>query len=222
MVQWQKHQHDVFVSHFCPFVCIQVVYITATMPYVVLFVLLIRGITLPGSMAGIRAYLHIDFKRLNNLEVRDGVWRSQPVPSVLERFWMGSLVKKQRNTSFWHKIPGFSGGQTFSFVLIVDIWFYVNPWEFQITYVRVFVDLESLLSGLHWVEYFKLWGLWASPTGASYTIYVCMYVCMVVLYAHILKIQFSNGRADVYSMCKCWDIVQFLSRTFASLMYRLL
>uniref|UniRef100_A0A8C4DK25 Transporter n=1 Tax=Dicentrarchus labrax TaxID=13489 RepID=A0A8C4DK25_DICLA len=47
----------------------KVVYITATMPYVVLFVLLIRGITLPGAMKGIRAYLHIDFKRLNNLEV---------------------------------------------------------------------------------------------------------------------------------------------------------
>ncbi|KAK7913482.1 hypothetical protein WMY93_013693 [Mugilogobius chulae] len=47
----------------------KVVYITATMPYVVLFVLLIRGVTLPGSMDGIRAYLHIDFNRLNNLEV---------------------------------------------------------------------------------------------------------------------------------------------------------
>uniref|UniRef100_A0A7N6C1E5 Transporter n=1 Tax=Anabas testudineus TaxID=64144 RepID=A0A7N6C1E5_ANATE len=47
----------------------KVVYITATMPYVVLFVLLIRGITLPGSMDGIKAYLHIDFKRLHNLEV---------------------------------------------------------------------------------------------------------------------------------------------------------
>ncbi|TWW67453.1 Sodium-dependent noradrenaline transporter [Takifugu flavidus] len=46
----------------------KVVYITATMPYVVLFVLLIRGVTLPGSMEGIKAYLHIDFKRLNNLE----------------------------------------------------------------------------------------------------------------------------------------------------------
>ena len=49
----------------------QVVYITATMPYVVLFVLLIRGVTLPGSLNGIKAYLHIDFQRLNNLEVRE-------------------------------------------------------------------------------------------------------------------------------------------------------
>lgn len=47
----------------------KVVYITATMPYVVLFVLLIRGITLPGAMDGIRAYLHIDFKQLNNPKV---------------------------------------------------------------------------------------------------------------------------------------------------------
>lgn len=66
MLQWAT----LFPS--CLFtVCIfQVVYITATMPYVVLFVLLIRGVTLPGSMEGIKAYLHIDFKRLNNLEVR--------------------------------------------------------------------------------------------------------------------------------------------------------
>ena len=50
--------------------CSQVVYITATMPYVVLFVLLIRGITLPGAMDGIRAYLHIDFNMLNNPKVK--------------------------------------------------------------------------------------------------------------------------------------------------------
>lgn len=64
------------MTSFFPLLCVcsvitQVVYITATMPYVVLFVLLIRGITLPGSMDGIRAYLTIDFERLNNLEVRD-------------------------------------------------------------------------------------------------------------------------------------------------------
>ncbi|KAK1891047.1 Sodium-dependent noradrenaline transporter [Dissostichus eleginoides] len=47
----------------------KVVYITATMPYIVLVVLLIRGITLPGAKDGIKAYLSIDLKRLNNLEV---------------------------------------------------------------------------------------------------------------------------------------------------------
>lgn len=44
-------------------------YITATMPYIVLVVLLIRGITLPGAMNGIRAYLHIDLNKLNNPQV---------------------------------------------------------------------------------------------------------------------------------------------------------
>lgn len=42
----------------------QVVWITATMPYVVLLALLLRGITLPGALDGIRAYLSVDFHRL--------------------------------------------------------------------------------------------------------------------------------------------------------------
>ncbi|KAM4720777.1 sodium-dependent noradrenaline transporter [Rhinophrynus dorsalis] len=47
----------------------KVVWITATLPYVVLFVLLIRGVTLPGSSKGISAYLHIDLKRLTDPSV---------------------------------------------------------------------------------------------------------------------------------------------------------
>ncbi|KAF6357563.1 solute carrier family 6 member 3 [Rhinolophus ferrumequinum] len=42
----------------------KVVWITATMPYVVLFALLLRGITLPGALDGIKAYLSVDFHRL--------------------------------------------------------------------------------------------------------------------------------------------------------------
>uniref|UniRef100_A0A8D0WJ82 Transporter n=1 Tax=Sus scrofa TaxID=9823 RepID=A0A8D0WJ82_PIG len=42
----------------------KVVWITATMPYVVLLALLLRGITLPGALDGIRAYLSVDFHRL--------------------------------------------------------------------------------------------------------------------------------------------------------------
>ncbi|XP_059921383.1 sodium-dependent dopamine transporter [Gadus macrocephalus] len=47
----------------------KVVWITATMPYVVLTVLLIRGVTLPGAMDGIRAYLSVDFLRLCDAQV---------------------------------------------------------------------------------------------------------------------------------------------------------
>lgn len=46
------------------------------MPYVVLTVLLIRGVTLPGAMDGIKAYLSVDFRRLCEAKVssdsRDG------------------------------------------------------------------------------------------------------------------------------------------------------
>ncbi|MGH0125596.1 UNVERIFIED_CONTAM: hypothetical protein FKN15_010362 [Acipenser sinensis] len=42
----------------------KVVWITATMPYVVLTGLLLRGVTLPGAIDGIKAYLSVDFHRL--------------------------------------------------------------------------------------------------------------------------------------------------------------
>ncbi|KAF4071971.1 hypothetical protein AMELA_G00268920 [Ameiurus melas] len=42
----------------------KVVYFTATFPYVMLLVLLIRGLTLPGAMQGVKFYLYPDIQRL--------------------------------------------------------------------------------------------------------------------------------------------------------------
>ena len=47
----------------------KVVYVTATLPYILLTVLLIRGCTLPGSWDGIKFYLVPDFKKLLNFNV---------------------------------------------------------------------------------------------------------------------------------------------------------
>ncbi|XP_037537323.1 sodium- and chloride-dependent betaine transporter-like [Nematolebias whitei] len=47
----------------------KVAYFTATFPYVMLFILLIRGLTLPGAWDGIYYYLYPDINRLANLEV---------------------------------------------------------------------------------------------------------------------------------------------------------
>ncbi|XP_078529839.1 sodium- and chloride-dependent GABA transporter 2-like isoform X2 [Lissotriton helveticus] len=47
----------------------KVVYITATFPYFMLIVLLIRGVTLPGAMQGIQFYLYPDLSRLKDPQV---------------------------------------------------------------------------------------------------------------------------------------------------------
>lgn len=48
----------------------QVVYFTATFPYVMLVVLLVRGLTLPGAIDGIKFYLYPDPTRLTDPQVR--------------------------------------------------------------------------------------------------------------------------------------------------------
>lgn len=47
----------------------KVVYITATFPYVMLVVLLVRGLTLPGALNGIKFYLYPDPSRLSDPQV---------------------------------------------------------------------------------------------------------------------------------------------------------
>lgn len=47
----------------------QVVYFTATFPYLMLMVLLVRGLTLPGATSGITFYLYPDPTRLTDPQV---------------------------------------------------------------------------------------------------------------------------------------------------------
>ena len=49
--------------------CLQIVYVTATAPYVVLLILFFRGVTLPGARDGIIYYLVPDWKRLQDPRV---------------------------------------------------------------------------------------------------------------------------------------------------------
>ncbi|XP_071950960.1 uncharacterized protein [Antedon mediterranea] len=69
-----------FISWAVIYICIsrgihssgKVVYFTATFPFVVLFVLFIRGVTLPGALDGIFYFIKPDFEKLLNLSV----WRA--------------------------------------------------------------------------------------------------------------------------------------------------
>lgn len=57
-----------FLNVLC-FCCSKVVYFTATFPYVVLFILFIRGVTLPNASEGIIYYLNPDWVRLKDPKV---------------------------------------------------------------------------------------------------------------------------------------------------------
>lgn len=54
---------------FCHMYC-QVVYFTATFPYVLLVVLLVRGVTLEGYKEGIKFYIIPEWERLRDPKVR--------------------------------------------------------------------------------------------------------------------------------------------------------
>lgn len=57
----------------------QVVYFTATFPYVMLVILLIRGVTLPGASRGIQFYLYPDLSRLADPQVPPKLPQLHPV-----------------------------------------------------------------------------------------------------------------------------------------------
>lgn len=62
-----KEVHPCFPS---PFTTSQVVYFTATFPYLILLMLLVRGVTLPGAWKGIQFYLTPQFHHLLSSKVR--------------------------------------------------------------------------------------------------------------------------------------------------------
>ena len=67
-----------FIAWLVVFLCLcrgirsigKVVYFTATAPYIFFTILLIRGLTLPGALDGLKFYLVPDFSKLTDFKVR--------------------------------------------------------------------------------------------------------------------------------------------------------
>lgn len=66
----KSHNCICFICDTSVFTLFQVVYFTATFPYVMLLILLIRGLCLPGAFDGVVFYLLPDPSRLTDPQVR--------------------------------------------------------------------------------------------------------------------------------------------------------
>lgn len=64
----------------CP---VQVVYFTATFPYVVILILIIRGATLSGSLDGVSFYLSSDWSKLQSAQVTPRRGRGATNPAMV-------------------------------------------------------------------------------------------------------------------------------------------
>jgi hypothetical protein len=70
-----------------PLFPLQVVWFTALFPYAVLLILLVRGVTLPGSADGIKYYLSPNFSAITKAEVS---WQLQ----ISECYKQATLVRE--------------------------------------------------------------------------------------------------------------------------------
>ena len=108
---WFHSMSDTLIKAYLWFKCLvsvlrlfQVVYFTATAPYLLLTAILIRGVTLPGASEGIKFYLIPDLSRLSDGQVLISFWlfcssTLWPIVSVHCYFVQSSLC----NVAPWHQ-----------------------------------------------------------------------------------------------------------------------
>ncbi len=78
---------------------LQVMYFTATSPYILMFVLLIRGVTLPGAIEGVKFYVLPKWEKLLEPQVKRAppMHHARQIPGQMTRFRQTELwVRKGR------------------------------------------------------------------------------------------------------------------------------
>ncbi|XP_070319437.1 sodium- and chloride-dependent GABA transporter 3 isoform X1 [Odocoileus virginianus] len=101
----------------------KVVYVTATFPYVMLLILLIRGVTLPGASEGVKFYLYPDLSRLSDpqltgesiegTDLDDGARRNTGLPSSVRYSCLEDAGSASPDASLVRKVWVDAGTQIF-------------------------------------------------------------------------------------------------------------
>lgn len=101
--------------------CFQVVYFTATFPYVVILILLIRGVTLEGAKDGIEFYIGTQSNLTKLTEAQVGVWARQTgfglrrrISSLMENLVVLQVWKDAATQTFYSLSIGWGGLMTLS------------------------------------------------------------------------------------------------------------
>lgn len=109
-----KYSSNIYILIFWIF---QAVWVTATFPYIVLFILLIRGVTLEGSLDGIHYYLTPRWEKLLEIQVGTithclllGALSAQPLWLSKNACILVSNCGEINTTQFWEPAQLAHGG----------------------------------------------------------------------------------------------------------------
>ena len=136
----------------------KVVYVTATLPYLLIGILLVYGLTLDGAIDGIKFFLYPDFEKLTNISV----WIEAAV-QVLYQFgpaWGGIITMASCN-KFHNKVYQYFG----IFISLSIFYFFLFSYFFPARDSLLLIGLDLVTSVYGGLAIFSILGALAHSRG---------------------------------------------------------